>query len=348
MKKHLLILSLAGIAGAASAQSSVTIYGTLDATLAYGGGSIANRTQLYRGGLSTPRLGFRGEEDLGGGLKAGFWLEGQINPDDGTGAPTNTNNQASGNPPALAGGQGLVFARRSTVSLMGKWGEVRLGRDIVPANNPVVRGDVFGNVGAGASLLYTAIIAGDVRVRASNMFAYFSPSVGGFSAQVAHWLGENASGAATSDDGTGTGLELVYENGPVKLSAAWDSTTYATGDLVASGVHAAYKFGVARVMATISRDSAGTLNANGTEVGVSVPVGVGEWKAGYSNYRKSIGGVGTKYAIGYVHNLSKRTALYATAASISNSDGASYALNSASTGKNESSTGYDLGIRHSF
>lgn len=349
MKRQLLTLSALSFAAiAAQAQSSVTAFGILDVNLAYGSGSIANRTQLFRGGESTPRLGFRGVEDLGGGLKAGFWLEGQVNPDDGTGSPTNTNNQPSGNSPALAGGQGLVFARRSTVSLSSNWGEIRLGRDIVPSNWGLPRGDVFGNVGVGAALPYTASISGDVKVRTSNMVSYFTPKISGFSAEVSHWLGENASGTPTAEDGTGTGVDLSYEAGPFKVSTSWGSTAYATGDIVQSNLHLAYNFGVARVVATISRDSAGTLNANGTEVGVAVPLGVGMWKAEYSNYRKSVGGVGSKYAIGYVHSLSKRTAVYATLASLSNSDGAAYALNNASTAKNESSTGYDLGIRHSF
>jgi predicted porin len=347
LKKQLLTLSALSLAAiAAQAQSSVTAFGVIDVNLAYGTGSIANRTQLFRGGESTPRLGFRGEEDLGGGMKAGFWL--QVNPDDGTGSPTNTNNQASGNGPALAGGQGLVFARRSTVSLSNSWGEIRLGRDIVPSYWGLVRGDLFGNVGVGSAVLYTGIIAGDVKVRTSNMLSYFTPNIGGFSAEVSHWLGENASGAATSGDGTGSGVDLNYGAGPLKVSASWGRTDYATGDIVQSNLHAAYDFGVARVVATISRDSAGSLKANGTEVGVAVPVGVGLWKAEYSNYRKSVGGVGSKYAFGYVHNLSKRTAVYATVASLSNSNGAAYALNSAITAVNTTSTGYDLGIRHSF
>ena len=349
MKKQLLALSaLSIVAVAAQAQSSVTAFGILDINLAYGSGSIANRTQLFRGGESTPRFGFRGEEDIGGGLKAGFWLEAQVNPDDGTGSSSNTNNQPSGNGPANAGSQGLVFARRSTVSLSSNWGEIRLGRDIVPSYWGLVRGDVFGNVGVGSAVLYTGIIAGDVKVRTSNMVSYFTPTISGFSAEVSHWLGENASGTPTADDGTGTGVDLSYGVGPFKVSASWGSTAYATGDIVQSNLHAAYDFGVARVVATISRDSAGILNANGTEVGVTVPVGAGVWKVEYSNYRKSVGGVGEKYAIGYVRSLSKRTALYATVANLSNSDGAAYALNSASTAANTTSTGYDLGIRHSF
>jgi predicted porin len=202
---------------------------------------------------------------------------------------------------------------------------------------------LFGNVGVGAAVLYTSIITGDVKVRVSNMVSYFTPTISDFSAEVSHWLGENASSAATSDDGTGNSLNLNYEAGTLKVSTSWGSTAYATGDIVQSNLHAACNFGVAYMVATISRDSAGTLNAHGTEIGVAVLVGVGMWKAEYSNYRKSVGGVGTKYAIGYVHSLSKRTAVYAKAASLSNSDSAAYALNSASTAVNTTSTGYDLG-----
>lgn len=75
MKKPLILLSAIGLAGAACAQSSVTLFGIVDATLARGSGSIANRTQLTSGGHTTSRIGFRGVEDLGGGLSAIFWLE---------------------------------------------------------------------------------------------------------------------------------------------------------------------------------------------------------------------------------------------------------------------------------
>jgi predicted porin len=343
-KQCLLLASAMGFAGAASAQSSVTIFGVMDATIAVGRGSLDDRTQLTRGGLATPRLGFRGVEDLGGGLRAGFWLEAQANTDDGSSAATNTNNQASG----TGAGQGLTFSRRSTVSLLGNWGEVRAGRDVVPQYHNLSRGDVFGNVGVGSAILYTAIITGEVRVRASNTISYLSPKFGGFSAQVSHYLGENPSGTATEDDGTGTGVHLAYENGPLQFGAGYGRTEYAAGDVVQSNLFAGYDFRVARVVATISRDKAGTLSARGAEIGVGVPVGVGEAKAEYSFYKISNGREARKLAVGYVHNLSKRTALYVTAARVNNSGGASFALNGARTAANASSTGYDLGIRHSF
>ncbi|MGI9153769.1 MAG: porin, partial [Rubrivivax sp.] len=95
MKKSMLALAaLTAFAGAASAQSSVTIWGIVDATYAIGNGSLSDKTQLTNSGYNSSRLGFRGVEDMGGGAKAGFWLEAGLNNDDGRGAGTSTNNQA--------------------------------------------------------------------------------------------------------------------------------------------------------------------------------------------------------------------------------------------------------------
>ena len=86
MRKSLIILAaLSAIAGSAAAQSSVTIFGIVDVSLTHGSGSVASRTQLSAGNLAGSRLGFRGTEDLGDGLKANFWLEAGLTPDDGKG-----------------------------------------------------------------------------------------------------------------------------------------------------------------------------------------------------------------------------------------------------------------------
>src|SRR3954470_14955696 len=86
MKKSLIALAVMAAAGAASAQSSVTLFGIVDATLMYGkanGGGGNTLWQLGNSGYNSSRLGFRGVEDLGGGLSASFWLEGGISNDDG-------------------------------------------------------------------------------------------------------------------------------------------------------------------------------------------------------------------------------------------------------------------------
>src|SRR5690606_30779514 len=113
--------------------SSVTLFGIIDTGVGYvdnataGGG---NKWGLYTSGNATSRIGFRGVEDLGGGLKAGFWLEGEVFADDGN-----------------AGG--LNFKRRSTVGLEGNFGEVRLGRDLVAGYNKTSSYDLFGQTGIG-------------------------------------------------------------------------------------------------------------------------------------------------------------------------------------------------------
>ncbi|MFT4243792.1 MAG: porin, partial [Acidovorax sp.] len=96
MKKSLVALAALAVVGAASAQSSVTLFGVVDATYAYGSGNVSNKSQLTNSGYNSSRLGFRGVEDLGGGLSASFWLEAGVNNDNGSGATTSTNNQSTG------------------------------------------------------------------------------------------------------------------------------------------------------------------------------------------------------------------------------------------------------------
>jgi predicted porin len=86
MKKSLVALAVLAASGAAMAQSSVTLFGVVDAAYAVGNGSLTDKTQLRNSGYNSSRLGFRGVEDLGGGMKASFWLEAGVNNDDGTGS----------------------------------------------------------------------------------------------------------------------------------------------------------------------------------------------------------------------------------------------------------------------
>lgn len=136
MRHHVLAAAALIASTSALAQSSVTLFGVVDATFSYGragGAGAASKRQLGNSGLLPSRVGVRGTEDLGGGVNASFWLEAGFSPDNGTGLATNLNNQASGGAlPGLNGGQGLTFNRRSTVSLAAHWGELRLGRDYTP------------------------------------------------------------------------------------------------------------------------------------------------------------------------------------------------------------------------
>jgi len=387
MKKSLIALAVLAAAGAASAQSSVTLFGIVDATVQHisnsGGASV---TRLHNSGESSSRLGFRGTEDLGGGMSGSFWLEAGLNNDDGTGQTLSTNNQfaapasfaagggEAGRNARAANGTGLVFNRRSTVSLAGGFGEIRLGRDYTPQFWNLTVFDPFGTVGVGTNQMLNSggAITGPTAVRASNSVGYFLPgNLGGFYGQAQLYRGENASNAANSKDGNGAGVRFGYAAGPVNVALALSRTDYAlvaapaagqpTGKVQQNNLGASWNFGVATVIGMISRDKAesviGDIKGRGALLAATVPVGPGLIKASVSQYTTDLPVAGTdprarKIAIGYVHNLSKRTAVYTTFARVNNNATSTAAVfGSTSVGNptaGSNSSGYDLGIRHSF
>jgi predicted porin len=385
MKKSLIALAVMAAAGAASAQSSVTLFGIVDATLAWGWGDgtgSTNRFQLTNSGYNSSRLGFRGTEDLGGGMSASFWLEAGLTNDDGRGAATNTSNTvATGAAAGQNGSQGLTFNRRSTVSLAGNWGELRLGRDYTPSFWNLTDFDPFGTNGVGTSQTLNGVNTGvnpflgtaaasanpggiyPTQVRASNSVGYFLPrNLGGFYGQAMYYNGETAVG----EEGDGYGFRLGYAAGPFNVAFGYGHTDISgasiglplvTGDIRTWNVGGQWDFGVAKLLGQYSNDQ---LELGGADVegkswliGTLIPVGAGEIRASYSEYRLSSNIVANdpktqKFAIGYVHNLSKRTALYTTYAYVKNRDGAASGLNGATTAVNDTGSGLDLGIRHSF
>jgi len=414
MKKSLVALAALAVVGAASAQSSVTLFGVVDAAYqvvrADGNGSVS---RLVQGANSSSRLGFRGTEDLGGGMSAGFWLEAGLNNDDGTGAASSSTNQTiqafsattGANAGVRSGTQGLTFNRRSTVSLAGGFGELRLGRDYVPAFWNLTVFDPFGTVGVGAATNMHQALAGvfgvQTAVRASNSIGYFLPNnLGGFYGQFMYAVGENASNPtggtaaalaqaqAQKDDGKHLGLRLGYANGPLNVAGAYGTTktagsvyalaaanpllglpaTFTTtgAKYDATNLAGSYNFGVATAMAVWNRESLkddtnGTVKNTSWLLGVSVPLGAGEFKASYIRAKfDSNAAKGNQIALGYVYNLSKRTAVYTSYARISNSGNlftynngrntASFnSANPAISGNPGGSTsGLDIGLRHSF
>ncbi|RIX74191.1 porin [Acidovorax cavernicola] len=385
MKKSLTALAALAVTGLASAQSSVTLFGVVDAGVTYqsstsrdavtGASVKQSKTSLSNSGYNSSRIGFRGTEDLGGGLAASFWLEAPITNDDGaTGIST--------------------FSRRSTVSLSGGFGELRLGRDYTATfwNDTVF--DPFGTNGSGTNVIST--VSGGTGInnanyaRASNAIGYFlPPNLGGFYGQLQYSLHENASTDATSTTaassstaGRYVGGRFGYANGPLDValamgqSVAVDTTTLER-KVQTINLGASYDFGPVKLFGELSNvknkfDTALTNthdSYNGYLIGATVPVGSGLIRASYSVVRYNEGAAGVtgedpraqKLAIGYVHNLSKRTALYATVARVNNRNDANYTggLSAAATtgygsagttytGLPRSSTGYDFGIRHAF
>ena len=349
------------LAGTAYAQSSVTLFGVVDMALAHGSGSIANQNQLVSNYLAASRIGFRGIEDLGGSLKAGFWLESGINANNGSGQTTNTNNQLSG----ITGNGGLTFNRRSTLSVGNNWGEIRLGRDYVPQYMNLADFDPFDLSGSGGSQVLNSSITGPTLVRASNSISYLyghdfnASSVGygpqgfsgsGFQFNAMYYMGENPGGSLTSQDGNGYGVRAGYSTGNFTVSGAIGRTRYAAGDVRQNNAGASYDFGVAYAMGMYEWDKNGPISARGWLVGARIPVGVGSIRIAYSRYSTDAASSPTakKWAIGYIYTLSKRTALYTALAHVSNGGTSASALGGAVTAPGKSSNGFDIGIRHNF
>ena len=200
MKKSLLALAVLGAyAGVASAQSSVTVFGVVDLSVNQIKNGDAKTTSMQSNQLNSNRLGFRGFEDMGGGLGAGFWLEAGMNNEGGNVGGANGN---AGSAPAVGVnspgiGQSTFFNRRSTVSLFSQaGGELRLGRDYTPSFWNLAYFDVFGANGIANSTTLVSLSnpagqASGTGVRANNTIGYLLPgNLGGFYGQIQYALGQ--------------------------------------------------------------------------------------------------------------------------------------------------------------
>ena len=339
MKKSLFALAVLGaFSGVAAAQSSVTLFGIVDAAVRYTDNNGTKLTELTNSGLASSRLGFRGVEDLGGGLKAGFWLESAIGNDDGS---TNATR---------------FWHRRTTISLMGDFGEVRLGRDLVPTFTGYADFDVFGTNGvADVGRLHTGVASAaaaqrpalDTLVRADNMVSYFLPSnLGGFYGQVSVAAGEGTVGKKYM------GGRLGYAAGPLNVGGFYGQTE-STGDddFKTGGIAAMYDFGAFKLNGIVSENKFRSAKERHFTFGGSVPVGAGLIRASYTKVqgKGSIDGSDAdQFALGYVHNLSKRTALYTTYALIKNDGNANYTVGGRGSALGDDSSGFEVGVRHSF
>ncbi|SFC63465.1 Outer membrane protein (porin) [Polaromonas sp. OV174] len=339
MKRSVLCLAvLCALVGEASAQSNVNLFGIVDAGVRYVKNGTNSMVQVASGGLAASRFGIKGSEDLGGGLAASFWLENQFNSDTG---------EVSGK----------FWGRRSTVSLTGGFGEVRLGRDFTPAYRvATLLADPFGNSGMPAidSIFSTAKINGaaySTHYRLDNSATYFLPNnLGGVYGQVS-WA------APEGVDGSGHAGGLVgYKSGPLDVGGAYGQTKVAQGSVKTSALAGNYDFGVFKLYAGWSQLKYTSASENRYNVGGLIPMGQGTLKV---NFAHSIGKGGeyevdgltnkaNKLAVGYAYDLSKRTSLYTNVAYIKNKGGATFVVGPGPQMDGTVSKGMDFGIKHAF
>ena len=385
MKKSLLALAVLGAyAGVASAQSSVTLYGTVDVNGRYikDDGST-KRLSMGRDGLNSSQLGIKGIEDLGGGLKAGFLLLASLNA--GTG---DIGAGQSGT------GSGKFWSRRATVSLFSNAGELRLGRDYTPTFWNQTIFDAWGTVGLGNSENIQQL-ASSTDVRADNNIGYYLPAnIGGFYGQVnvaaadggytgtnttTGVLGTGAQAGQTSNQGRYIGGRFGFAAGPFDVAVAaasqrtqaysYTAANQGTGLPAAVGIvgtqktyniGGAYDFGFVKFEGYAERDTLTDLKETRGSINAIIPMGQGEVHLGYNrskltntvsvlDYKNTV----WQAAATYQYNLSKRTAMYGTIATLNNGNNSRLAVAggtsiTAAPTLGGISKGFELGVRHFF
>lgn len=352
--RHLIFVGamLAASCSIAVAQSSVVLFGTVDAGVhKVTNGAVGSITSLISaggaGGNSSSRWGMRGTEDLGGGLSASFHLESTVSVDTG----------------AMTG-----FDRRSTVSLASaSWGEVRLGRDYVSTHTVFCSFDFGGGcVGTASPKTFDDPVGNRVLAgsganvsRANNSVQWLSPAWGGVSGAVLYSFDEGANSASNAPQGRG--LRLGYSAGPLRLAAA----AYRVGNtreavFEDAAIGGSYDFNLARVALSQRTYTWGAEKIVASRLLVTAPVGgnglvrAAVMRADQSGATAAANGSdATMWSLGYVHTLSKRTALYGSVGQISNEGAAIFTIaggppvTTANFG-GSASKAWEFGLRHFF
>ncbi len=350
MNKSLVALALAGAFASAAQAQSIEMYGIVDMGFVQESGGPTGLTsagtakgainKLTSGAQSGTRLGFKGTEDLGSGMKALFVLETGIAADKGG------FNQANS-----------AFARQSFVGLQSDMGTVTMGRQYTPYFLTMLVGDPFaaGMAGAAQNMLMPAS-----NIRMDNAVKYTSPVFSGFSAEAAYGFGEQVDSVVRSRQ---LGAFINYSGAPVNVRLGYlrkntDTTTAlpqaktkeisnwilaANWDVKVAKLFAAVTNNDEAVYAPIRRKSQDYL------IGAQVPFNKHTFIASYifKDGDDAMTGNANQVALGYTYTMSKRTNLYAAWGRINNG------TNSLLTVGNNSEPGYgdkalNLGIRHIF
>ena len=386
MKKSLIALAaLATVATAAQAQSSVTVYGVLDAgvaTIDKVGSNSASWTGMANGGLATSRIGFTGSEDLGGGLKANFKLESQLFPANGI-AGSNSKATVDNSQSATVNTSSL-FNRESTVGLSGGFGSVKFGRANTVAYDKAIALDPmgYGNFGAVGSFS-PAFIA-----RVNNQIKYASPVFEGLQADLAY---STQGVAGSASQGQTQELALTYANQSLKLIAAYGQTKtlldtadlqndfsaqYGAGAVGGVKGYENYQLGAVYTVGNLTFN-VGYSSKKDKSAAAGVAQNAKELYFGgigyaftptskltiayydYNNKTKATQGKSNMTSAQYVYSLSKRTDVYGIAAVMNNQDQVQLtigdnsniyaATNTGVTPANgKDQTGFMVGIRHKF
>lgn len=340
MKKSLLALAVLGaFAGAASAQTSVTIYGIADAGIVLESGGPAGSVSKLTGGVASgSRLGFRGVEDLGGGLSAFFVFEHGINLD--------TGNSPQG--VTAAAPQGIAFGRSTYVGLRGNFGSFQLGRQYSPGFIILSAiADPFGTGTAGQA----SNIMSQSGLRTNNTIKYELPKLNGFNGSLAYGFGEVPGDTSAARSVAGS---FGYANGPVNVAIGFHNQNIPGTDNSKTTILAGtYDFRVVKAHLAYDKNTGltGTGSTDNTDflLGATIPFGQHTVLTSFihKNDKTALDRDANQWAVGYLYALSKRTDLYTVYARVNNKNGATYNIGNASAA-GSGDKAFNLGLRHTF
>lgn len=340
MKHKILAIALvSALPLVAQAQTSVTMYGLVDASIGVENNDApgtSSRTVVTSGSQSSSRIGFRGTEDLGNGLKALFNIEAGVAVDTGA---TDSN----------------MFQRRAVVGLQGAFGTVTVGREYGPIAAVAGASDTLGQGFYGSNL--AAFGTNRLTRRLSNSVNYQSNSLSGFTLRAAYGAGERS----VDPSGDVTGVALEYANAGLYIGAGYQNVErLATGDDKEYNAGIGYKFGDFEVRAgyLAADPETGILPSAKYEqknAGVSYGFGANRVFLNYQQQELASGAEGKAVTVAYTYTLSKRTNVYASYAKLRNNNNGVFALTSAAgtlalpaTAFGADPQVYNVGVRHSF
>jgi len=327
------------------------VYGIVDVSISSIDSGAERTLGMDSGRNNASRIGFKGVEDLGNGLKGEFVLENGF--DSSTGQQSNT----------AAGDRTGAFSRLAYVGLNGGFGTVRMGRQNSPMKTALDAIDPFTGGGVGGAINY--IGNGSTPERVSNQLTYISNNFGGFQGSVAYKFGEVT---GVNNANQGYAAQLGYGNGPLNVQFAYAdnnvSNETATGipvttvdsDTQHMFIGATYNFGAFKLHGgfqdfEVENNITGTTTAEGESyiLGATVPFGASALRASYiRNNLDEANKDSDIYALSYTYAMSKRTTLYTTYVHASNDSAQNVGVGGNVDANGRNGSGLFAGVQHNF
>ncbi len=345
MNKKLIALAVAGaFAMPMAAQAEVTIFGQMHVSVDHFDNDAAGNDSGFGVSSNSSRIGFKGSEDLGGGMKAIWQITTFFNVADQQYASATNQQFNNGN---------------SFVGLTGGWGTALLGRHDTPYKSVGRKVDLFGDT-VGDS---RTVINQGMDIRPGNVLAYVSPNMNGMQAALAY-VTDATQDLSDDTDNDAYSLSLTYGNGPMWVGLGYQniSAPAAADDRTSVRLAGSYAMGDLKFTA-LWQDDDYTNNTDRTiwGLGAAYKMGSNTIKAQFYTADETAGGADNgydKWAIGFDHSMSKRTSVYAAYAQVSNDSGSAVNVTAASghggsgplgaTVANGDPSAFSVGLVHKF